>query len=290
MEYMPHQKLSTWIKTNQRADTTQILIILYGVAVGISILHANGIIHSNINISNIFIDENNFPKIGGYDFEYSFYKPIQAWSTKYKINSSSPEILMSSVQSNKIDSRTDSYAFGVIIYNIVTKTQLYQNQNQYQICNSIMNHQIPELEKNNPYREIYDYCCRNERSERPSFLEIVKMLELLSKEIKNIDINRFNQYKEYIHSQHHPSPSFSIEKLLYYSEKNVNVMRYLAVMKAKGIVLPRNAYEAEILLRNGIEKHDFAALETLVEFIDQKYIPIPNDYGELVSFYDNYSC
>ena len=60
----------------QNFNDTIKLIIIYGIAAGMNYLHSEGIIHRDLNPSNIYLDFNLFPKIGdfgtaGYCYDFT---------------------------------------------------------------------------------------------------------------------------------------------------------------------------------------------------------------------------
>ena len=108
---------------------TQKLIIIYGIASGMSYLHSHDVIHRSLNPRNIFIDEFYHPKITDFDFaieitdNYIQNERIQGFTLTHELDYFAPETLTSC----KFSKFSDVYSFSLIMYQIFTNKKPFNS-------------------------------------------------------------------------------------------------------------------------------------------------------------------
>ena len=137
----------------------KILDIIKQIKDGLYFLHKNKIIHADIKPQNILLFFNGCVKIS--DFGISKYtqnlktKDTEANSIGYR----PPEIINNSVE--EIDNSVDYWALGVLIYNIVTGSDIffYNKENDYFDINSqeYINNEIYKTFTKRGYSELIDF-------------------------------------------------------------------------------------------------------------------------------------
>lgn len=174
------------------------------IAKGLEHAHKRGIIHRDIKPANIFLTENNEVKILDFGIakiegEYSI---LDSESVKGTISYMSPEQL----QGKDVDQRTDIWAFGVLLYELVTGKKPFGNEFEQSAIYAILNEE-PELTESNllaiPYlKSIIPLCLMKNPEDRfKSFSEIftniinsqssLKLNEMLIKEPSRKIARRF---------------------------------------------------------------------------------------------------
>lgn len=151
-KYMPKGTLAQNFVFN---DNTIKYILILGIALGIQYLHLFKIVHGNLKLANIFLDENSYPLIS--DFGLSKFYSISFDAGNSSVFAA-PEI------SNELNFKTDVYSYAMIAYSIITGV--------------IPTSKTVDLEiiKNSSIKELMLKCLSCDPSERPSFYEIVEKL------------------------------------------------------------------------------------------------------------------
>lgn len=191
---------------NEWTNTKKLISIL-GIATGMSYLHSQNIFHGNLKPSNILIDEYLHPKIGDFgllNMKLLFlnncsveYMNSQSESTTNDIPYMAPEILEFNVYSEL----SDVYAFGSIVYEILTCETPFKKCKKYRLTKYISEGFRPIIEDDipNAYRELIERCWAQEPEKRPQFNEIVEELRTNSKFItESIDDAEYHDYIEFI--------------------------------------------------------------------------------------------
>lgn len=185
-------------------DDTKKLIIIYGIASGMSFLHLYDVIHRNLSPESIFLDEHLFPKIGNFNLLRKIHSvESMTFQTtigiKGNISYLSPEIL----EKNEYSKCSDVYAFGLIVYEIMTLEIPFKNiNNSNSLFNEIViNSSRPKIDSSIPekYRQLIEKCLCQDPNERPSFEDISSSLksdpDFLA---NNVDKDAFMQYVRYV--------------------------------------------------------------------------------------------
>lgn len=111
-------------KSKKLINDTQRLIILYGIASAIHYLHSHNYIHTNLQPSEVFLDDFLFPKIEGFrHYAKASYNPIPDLSLCSKRNFYSEINIYKSPEQlfyYGVSTVVDVYAFAMIAYQLIT--------------------------------------------------------------------------------------------------------------------------------------------------------------------------
>lgn len=203
-EFFPNSTLDKHLNFEyyRKLDDATKLIILYGIASGMSYLHSNSIIHRNLNPKNVFLDCFMFPKIGNFSTSKDIDDDENEFnSSSYVFNANlsytAPEI----ITSTKYSKKSDVYSFAMIMYEVFTNESPFFGMNQYEIAKSVTeegkrpeihsNYKIPEF-----YSSLISRCWSQNPSERPTFDEILSMMKTDKNFISNEKCQKFIRYIE----------------------------------------------------------------------------------------------
>ncbi|KAK8880769.1 hypothetical protein M9Y10_003457 [Tritrichomonas musculus] len=240
-----NKKVPEWNETKR-------LINIYGIAAGMSYLHSHKIIHRNLGLNSIFLDEFLLPKIGNFGFSTRVHtiKTITMQSTsgiKGNPSYSAPEVL----EHGDYTKASDVYAFGIIVYELMTLKKPFKKNSYNDIYNEVvLKDKRPKLDNNIPkcYRNLIDVCWSANPEARPSFENIEDILRTDENFItQKVDKNDFIQYIQ----------SISQEKVGFGERKRVAQLDYLIDKKCR--------IQEEDEIRNGEEEEKIENIESEVD-------------------------
>jgi serine/threonine-protein kinase len=149
MEWVPGRLLRNVIQENRKMEPERAIKIVLQICKALDHIHGHGVIHRDLKPENIMVDENDNIKI--IDFGISanlgsrritFAKLSDTMGTPDYI---SPE----QVQGGRGDARSDVYAVGVMLYEMLTGQVPFTGSNPFVIMNNrLLNHPPPPRELN----------------------------------------------------------------------------------------------------------------------------------------------
>ncbi|GMY35593.1 cysteine-rich receptor-like protein kinase 3 isoform X1 [Fagus crenata] len=193
-EYVPNQSLHDYfsiVKKNlQLLSWDMRFKIILGTAEGLAYLHEKLIIHRDIKLSNVLLDEDFEPKIADFGLARLFPEDKTHISTAIAgtLGYMAPEYVVR----GKLTEKADVYSFGILVLEVVSgKRNNSFSENSYSILQMVWNLYVtgrlyeavdPELEANflevdaSRLLQIGLLCAQASAELRPSMPVIVKML------------------------------------------------------------------------------------------------------------------
>lgn len=166
-------------------DDTKRMIIIYGIAAGMSYLNSIGIQNYNLCSETVLLDKNLFPKVG-------FFATSGYWceqSTSAAPNLISPEKL------EKVTPKTQILLFAIIMHQLLTKEA---NNYDYYYSNFQKKQQNLDSDSiSDEFKDLIHTCSDSNPSRRPSFSQIVEYLrsECI---LDGTDTRLYNEYIDLI--------------------------------------------------------------------------------------------
>lgn len=163
--------------------------IIYQIADIMSTLHSKNIIHNDLNCKNILVDQNNDVFL----CDFGITKKVLFEMKTIGISGTDqfkPRELYQGVRGIF----TDSYGFGMIIYELLEGETPFYHLNENDVITSVLNGELPLFTKSNPdmlfYEKLMMQCLSKidvkedddgkihiENCKRPNFKEILYMIE-----------------------------------------------------------------------------------------------------------------
>lgn len=192
----------------QYFNCTEQLILLYGIAAGISYLHSHNIIHGSVTTSNILISKEKYPKINYYFNTQKSNENINNLEIIKNDIYTPPEIW----KGEEYTKSSDVYSFAIVAYQILCFKRPFQNLTLIELISKIINGDRPEFESMIPecYKNLICKCWSSDPKDRPSFNEIVDLLKHKREFITEyeVDEEKFNEYINYVDNENYEKRYF----------------------------------------------------------------------------------
>lgn len=270
-EYMVNESLGLFFEKEccgvfpKEFTNSKKYIILLGIISGMKYLHSQGLIHRNLNPTNILLDENFYPKICNFFFQKKLN--ISKLSNEFLIETLfyiAPEIL----SNQPATFSSDTYSFGMIFYRLLTKKSPFEKFNDTtHFLKAIKNNKRPDLTniEDESIRTFLSQCWSSIPSERPTFDSIlteiskekykrifnaneseVRRYITLFNDSNNSTISNINNNTKFISDEVFDYQSFN-EKL--FNEKPSEALKYFKQLADKGD--PNAMYNYANMKQNG---------------------------------------
>jgi serine/threonine protein kinase len=196
-------KMEREMKISSGWDDIQKLIVLYGISVGMLILHRNEIIHRDLKPDNILLNDCFEPKVA--DFGLSkFVDASKAASQTKNIGTPSymaPEML----SEGPYDWAVDVYAYGILVYTTITKRVPYEGKrfaSSITLGIKVLEGIRPDLPEDLDvkWRTLIEDCWQEEPTVRPSWEQICRRLGSVEflRGFNELDRSKFIEYRQRI--------------------------------------------------------------------------------------------
>ncbi len=182
MEYIKGQTLSDFLTANAN-DIGKLLRVAEKIASGLAAAHKLGIVHRDIKPENIIVDEHEEPKI----LDFGLAKPIAPLQTTdqavsgetVKANLTRMGTVIGTVaymspeqaRGESVDTRSDIFSFGVLLYRMFTGQMPFSGQSQVSILAKILETKHPSPREHKAdidpeIERIIDKCLQKDANER----------------------------------------------------------------------------------------------------------------------------
>jgi serine/threonine protein kinase len=175
-------------------DETRKLIVLYGIATGMSILHANRVFHRDLKPENVMLTAALEPKIADFGLAkvVDVGKTLEQSGAKGTPLYMAPEVYLST----EYGFPADVYAFGVIAYSVLTGLPVFpEAKTPFAVGQKVTQGERPPLPDDLPphYCSLINACWAQAPEERPTFHAVKLRLEAPDF-VAPLDVAAFHTY------------------------------------------------------------------------------------------------
>ena len=142
MELIKGRELESILSDEHRPSIDGVLDIATQVTTGLAFAERNGIVHRDIKPSNIMVMQDRRVKI--IDFGIARMVALSARTSDGKIIGSPLYMSPEQVMSSSVDSRSDIFSFGTVLYRMLTGTTPFGGDNSNSIMYQIVNQDPPK--------------------------------------------------------------------------------------------------------------------------------------------------
>lgn len=141
MEYVPGITLRDLLKQQKRLTGAQVLEISEAVLKGLAAAHRAGFIHRDLKPENIFLADDGRIKIGDFGLARAANNNTTTGQALLgTIAYLSPELVTRGIA----DARSDVYAFGIMLYEMLTGVQPFRGEQAVQVAYMHANEDVPK--------------------------------------------------------------------------------------------------------------------------------------------------
>ncbi len=188
MEYLPGITLRELLREQKRLTLPQTITIMDAILSGLSAAHRAGIVHRDVKPENVLLAEDGRIKIG--DFGLARASSANTATGQMLLGTIAylaPEL----VTRGTADARSDIYALGIMLYEMLAGEQPYKGEQPMQIAYQHATHSVPRPSVKNPsvpeqLDELVLWATERSPEDRPS--DAREMLERLREIEKQLGV------------------------------------------------------------------------------------------------------
>ncbi len=147
MEYLPGITLRELLQEHHVLTTTQATDIMEAILSGLAAAHKNGIVHRDLKPENVLLADDGRIKIGDFGLARAATANTATGNALLgTIAYLSPELVVRGVA----DTRSDIYAVGIMLYEMLAGEQPFKGEQAFQIAQQHANDTVPTPSSKNP--------------------------------------------------------------------------------------------------------------------------------------------
>jgi len=143
MEYLDGQTLAMYMAGRRAVDTQLVAKLGMPIAEALGAAHSKGVIHRDIKPGNIFVTQSGLVKVLDFGVAKLMAEANQFDATTLTetntITGTLPYMSPEQLRGENLDTRSDIYALGVVLYEIATGQRLYSSSLHAQLVDEILN-------------------------------------------------------------------------------------------------------------------------------------------------------
>jgi len=148
-EYVNGQSLRTWMEKTASLPTDQAVTLIRKIADGLAYCHQNGVIHRDLKPENILITEEGQPVIMDFGLALTKGSHRVTYSNLSATMGTPDYMAPEQIDGQRGDQRTDVYALGTIMYEILTGRTPFTGDTNMAVMAQHLNGTAPRVDKVN---------------------------------------------------------------------------------------------------------------------------------------------
>src|SRR5688572_1848742 len=149
MEYVSGRSLNHVVRADGRIGNPRASQIILQAAHGLAAAHDQGIIHRDIKLANLMLDDRGIVKIADFGLALPVDAENRLTATGMMVGTPgylSPE----QCRGEKVDGRTDIYALGITFYELLSGSPPFRGESPLALLRQILDEEPPDITSLNP--------------------------------------------------------------------------------------------------------------------------------------------
>jgi serine/threonine protein kinase len=147
MEWVDGKLLRQILNSEKKLPTERAIKIVLGIAEALAYIHSHGVVHRDLKPENIMVDPDDGIKLIDFGIAGQEGAPRLTFAKLSQVMGTPEYISPEQVKGKRGDGRSDIYALGVMLYEMLTGKAPFQGPNPFAIMNDrLLNNPIPPRE------------------------------------------------------------------------------------------------------------------------------------------------
>jgi serine/threonine protein kinase len=149
MEFVDGVPVVALIKRDGHLATDDALKIVFQTAQGLSAAHDQGVIHRDIKPANLMISRRGLVKVGDFGIALANRDVSSKLTSKGELVGTPGYLAPEVLSGNAVDQRSDIYALGVVLFELLTGRTPFADPNVYELMQAVLETDVPDVREFN---------------------------------------------------------------------------------------------------------------------------------------------